>query len=85
MDAHDVLPMEALGNLLRLDKRGLVTEKIPRKSHHKSKLQEITAGLAISEQISSPFSAVGAAMSLKRAFEGAFEGHEAWPSEVRRT
>ncbi|CAE7338294.1 CPK12 [Symbiodinium pilosum] len=48
------LPMEALGNLL--------------KAHHKSKLQEITAGLAISEQIASPFSAVGAALAVKRSF-----------------
>lgn len=54
-DSHDVpLPMEALGNLL--------------KSHHKSKLQEITAGLAISEQISSPFSAIGAALALQQSF-----------------
>jgi len=48
------LPMEALGNLL--------------KAHHKSKLQEITAGLAISEQIASPFSAVGASLAVKHAF-----------------
>ncbi|CAJ1337186.1 unnamed protein product [Effrenium voratum] len=54
-DSHNAaLPMEALGNLL--------------KSHHKSKLQEITAGLAISEQITSPFSAVGAALALQHAF-----------------
>jgi len=54
-DSHDVaVPMEALGNLL--------------KSHHRSKLQEITAGLAISEQITSPFSAIGAALALEHAF-----------------
>jgi len=53
-DSHDVeIPMEALGNLL--------------KSHHKSKLQEITAGLAISEQITSPFSAIGASLALQQA------------------
>ena len=39
-----------------------------RKSHHRSKLQEITAGLAISEQITSPFSAIGAALALEHAF-----------------
>jgi len=55
-----ILPMEALGNLL--------------KSHHKSKLQEITAGLAISEQITSPFSAVGAALALETVFDGLASG-----------
>lgn len=54
-DSHDAaVPMEALGNLL--------------KSHHRFKLQEITAGLAISEQITSPFSAIGAALALQHAF-----------------
>ena len=42
--------------------------KPARKSHHRSKLQEITAGLAISEQITSPFSAIGAALALQHAF-----------------
>eukprot|EP00913_Durusdinium_trenchii_P032597 g30513.t1 len=50
----DLVRAEALGNLL--------------KSHHKSKLQEITAGLTISEQISSPFSAIGAALALQQSF-----------------
>ena len=31
-------------------------------------MQEITAGLAISEQITSPFSAIGAALALEHAF-----------------
>eukprot|EP00438_Fugacium_kawagutii_P006629 Skav228476 [mRNA] locus=scaffold2004:43192:48101:+ [translate_table: standard] len=55
-DSQDVLPMEALGNLL--------------KSHHKSKLQEITAGLAISEQISSESTRkdlLGMTVSMKEA------------------
>ena len=47
----------------------------PRKSHHRSKLQEITAGLAISEQITSPFSAIGAALALEQAFGCHLDGH----------
>lgn len=50
----DTLPVEALGFLLQL--------------HARSKLQQVVAGLVISEQIDSPFSSVGAAMAVQFAF-----------------
>jgi hypothetical protein len=46
--------VEALGFLLQL--------------HARSKLQQVVAGLVISEQIDSPFSSVGAAMAVQFAF-----------------
>eukprot|EP00930_Biecheleria_cincta_P035507 TRINITY_DN24420_c0_g1_i1.p1 TRINITY_DN24420_c0_g1~~TRINITY_DN24420_c0_g1_i1.p1 ORF type:complete len:1141 (-),score=181.07 TRINITY_DN24420_c0_g1_i1:129-3551(-) len=50
----ETLPVEALGFLLQL--------------HARSKLQQVVAGLVISEQIDSPFSSVGAAMAVQFAF-----------------
>lgn len=71
----DISQLEArLPMVLRIKNRLERTPSRPshgptaRKSHHRSKLQEITAGLAISEQITSPFSAIGAALALEHAF-----------------
>jgi len=52
----DCLPAEALGFLLQ--------------KHARSKLQQVVAGLVISEQIESPFSSVSAAMAVQYAFAG---------------